>query len=77
MQKLTIAVATIAFGAALASAPASAERNWGPIVQNGQCWHPQVNHAGNSAGTWGYWEACAQRASTPVVVARRYQRHHY
>jgi hypothetical protein len=76
MQKLTIAVATIAFGAALASAPASAERNWGPIQQNGQCWNTQVNHGGNSQGTWGFWGPCPQKASAPVVV-RRIQRHYY
>jgi hypothetical protein len=69
MKKLTIAVA-IAFGALLATAPAHAERNWGPIQQNGQCWQSQVNTAGSNLGTWGYWAACPKKASVAVAPAR-------
>jgi hypothetical protein len=70
MHKLTIAAA-IAFGALLASAPANAERNWGPMQQNGQCWKASVGHNGSNAGTWGYWDACPKPASVAVAPASR------
>jgi hypothetical protein len=70
MHKFTISAAAIAL-ATFGAAPASAERNWGPVQDNGKCWHAQVNHGGNSAGTWGYWEACPQPAA-----ARGGQLHH-
>jgi hypothetical protein len=71
MQKLTIAAVTIAFGALVASAPAHADRNWGPTQQNGQCWNASVGHNGPNAGTFGYWGACPQTASVAVAPARR------
>jgi hypothetical protein len=69
MHKMTIA-ATIAFGAFLAVAPAHADRNWGPVQQNGQCWNAQVAHGGSNGGTWGYWAACPQKASVAATSAR-------
>jgi hypothetical protein len=63
-----VAAAIITFVAA----PASAERNWGPHQQNGQCWSQQVNHGGNSAGTWGYWAPCPTPAAGQRSVALRH-----
>ena len=63
MSKLMISAAAAALVIAFA-VPASAERNWGPVRQNGQCWHSSPGAGGPNAGTWGYWEACAQAAST-------------
>ena len=65
MRQLTIAAATVAISALISAAPASAERiQGGPIVQNGQCWKQQKH---SEAGTWGYWQACAEKACTPAV----------
>jgi len=74
MGKLTVSAAVVALAATFAAAPASAERNPGPIVQNGQCWHAQFAHgvgSGNT-GTWGYWSACPQTAS--IAAPARHQR---
>jgi opacity protein-like surface antigen len=61
MRKFTTVAATLAMGALISAAPASAERiNGGPIKQNGQCWN---GHGGASEATWGYWGSCAEKAS--------------
>ncbi len=73
MRQITI-VAAIAVAASLAAIPAKAERNWGPLRQNGQCWQASPNHSGSNAGTWGYWGACPQAASTAAVATRRHHR---
>jgi hypothetical protein len=77
MRTFTIVAATIAL-AALTAVPASAERNWGPLSQNGQCWNAQVGHGGPNAGTWGYWAACPQKASATIATTthRRAARRH-
>jgi hypothetical protein len=65
MRRFTIAAATVAIAALMSGAPASAERiQGGPIVQNGQCWKQQKL---SEAGTWGYWQACPEKASSPAV----------
>jgi Spy/CpxP family protein refolding chaperone len=64
MRQFTIAAATVAIAALISAAPASAERDHGPLKQNGQCWQKQK---GQEAGTWGYWAACPQPASAPAV----------
>jgi hypothetical protein len=65
MRKFTIAAATVAIAALTSGAPASAERNQGePIKKNGQCWKQQKL---SEAGTWGYWQACPEKASSPIV----------
>jgi hypothetical protein len=78
MQKLTIAVVTIAFGALLASAPANAIENWGPNQVQGQCF--KVAHAQGRDLYFGTWGACPQTASAAVAttaqrrIARRQSR---
>jgi hypothetical protein len=72
MHTLKIAAVTIAFGALLAAAPASAERNPGPLAQNGKCWTDSFNQGKDK---FGYWGACPQTASA-VVVTPRHRRHH-
>jgi len=74
MGKFSVSAAVVvALAATFAAAPASADRNWGPIVKDGQCWNHQVGYQGNSAGTFGYWGPCPQTAS--AVVVRHTRRH--
>jgi hypothetical protein len=76
MKTFTISAATMTVLAALlASAPARAERNWGPLKNGDQCWKEQVNTGGFNAGTWGYWTACPAAAS--VAVEPRHHHHHH
>ena len=64
MRQFTIAAATVAIAALISGAPASADHiQGGPIKQNGQCWQKQK---GSDAGTFGYWEACAEKANSAV-----------
>ncbi len=73
MREFTFSAAAMTVLAVLlASAPASADRNPGPLVQNGQCWHWSVNNAGNG-GHYGYWETCPQKAAA-VVAPRHHHR---
>lgn len=75
MQKVTLTAAVMTVVAGLmAAGPASAERNPGPMVQNGKCWSTQVNHGFGNSGTWGYWADCPQTASAVAVPHRH--RHH-
>jgi hypothetical protein len=70
-MRLTLAAATVAI-AALVVAPASAEDvQGGPIKQNGKCWKGSKMA---ERGTFGYWEACPQSASTPAAARRKGQR---
>ena len=50
--------------ASSSSTRTTADRERGPIVQNGQCWKQQKH---SEAGTWGYWQACAEKAGNPAV----------
>jgi len=71
MQKFAItAAAMTAVVAMLAAAPASAERNPGPIKNSGQCW--SNSRGGN--GEFGFWAACPQTASQTTVQSPRRQR---
>ena len=73
MHKLTIAAATIALGALLASAPAQAEiLNGAPLQVGNQCF--KFSHAQARDARFGYWSACAQTAG--VAVAPRQIRKH-
>jgi hypothetical protein len=76
MQKLTIAVATIAFGALLASAPARAENlNGAPEKAGSQCFtYAQGATRDSRFGSWG---ACPQTASVAVAPAPRHMRRHH
>jgi hypothetical protein len=75
MNKLTIAVATIAFGALLASAPARADHGGGLEVRGNQCfiYGPTMGRDGR----FGVWGACPQTASVAVAptTKRRHIRH--
>jgi hypothetical protein len=73
MNKLMIAAATIAFGAMLASAPANAEYNYGPIQNGSQCWTAAQAQGRDGFGAWG---TCAQKASTPAAQPVRRHRTH-
>ena len=71
MHKLTIAVATVAFGAFLASAPAMADANHGgPVAKNGQCFKYSPGSESRDY-RFGVWGACPQTASTAVAPANR------
>jgi hypothetical protein len=75
MHKLTIAVATIAFGALLASVPAQAEMLGGAPNQKGsQCF--TYSKGNDKDGRFGSWGACPQAASTAITPATRQVRHH-
>jgi hypothetical protein len=76
MNKLTIAAATIAFGA-LISIPAQADNIAGAPMRNGnQC----VNYSQGQAreGRFGTWGACPQQAALAVNpnTHHRVARHH-
>ncbi|HSV25052.1 MAG TPA: hypothetical protein VLJ17_18715 [Xanthobacteraceae bacterium] len=70
MRKLTIAAATIAFGALLTLGPALAEvLHGGPVKNGSQCFN---YGAGTSRdGRFGTWGACPQTASTAVAPATK------
>jgi hypothetical protein len=71
MGKFTVSMAALTvLAVAFASAPASAERNWGPVKNGGQCWKESANNSGSNAGTWGYWSACPAPASVAVAPRR-------
>ena len=74
MRQFTIAAA-LAIATLVAAGPASAERiNGGPLKQNGQCWR---SHGGASEAAWGFWQPCAQPASTSTTHAtHQTTRHH-
>jgi hypothetical protein len=77
MHKLTIAAATIAFGALLASASAQAEILGGaPEKAGNQCFTYSVGNARD--GRFGMWGACPQTASVAVAPTPRHhvRRHH-
>lgn len=75
MREFTLSAAALTVLAiALASAPANAERNWGPIRNGNQCWNASFGHGANNAGTWGYWAACPEAAAV-TVAPRRHRRH--
>jgi hypothetical protein len=76
MHKLTIAVATIAFGALLASAPARADLLNGAPAKNGsQCF--TFSHSQARDARFGVWGACPQTASVAVAPAPRHIRKHH
>ena len=72
MHKLTLAVATIAFGALLASAPVQAYEHGGPIKVGNQCFNSAQSMSRDVR--FGSWDACPQTAS--VAVAPTTQRRH-
>jgi hypothetical protein len=65
MRKLTIAAATIAFTALLASAPAKALEDWGPKQVGNQCVKIHPYFARDQR--FGVWSACPQTASAAVA----------
>lgn len=74
MRKFMISAATLtAFAALLASAPAMADYNYGPVQNGGQCFSGSQGH---KWGGFGFWGACPQTASAPVRPAVRHARHH-
>jgi hypothetical protein len=78
MHKLTIAAATIAFGAlmASASAPARADMlNGAPKQAGNQCFTLATGQGRDER--FGVWGACPQTASVAVAPASRHiHRHH-
>ena len=71
MQKFAItAAAMTAVVATLATSPASAERNPGPIKSGGQCW----NNSRGGSGEFGFWGTCPQTASLTAVQSVQRQR---
>ena len=76
MHKLTIAAATIAFGALLASAPAQADiLNGAPDKNGNQCF--TYSHSQARDARFGTWGACPQTASVAVAPASRHIRRHH
>jgi uncharacterized membrane protein len=76
MHKLTIAAATIAFGALLASAPAQADiLNGAPEKNGNQCF--AFSAGGSRDSRFGTWGACPQTASVAVTPASRHTRRHH
>ena len=76
MQKLTIAAATIAFGALLASAPARADMlNGAPKQAGNQCFTLGTGQGRDER--FGSWGACPQTASVAVAPASRHIRRHH
>lgn len=72
---LITAAATAAFAALLASAPASADTNYGPAQNAGQCWKSSQGYG--REGRFGYWSACPEAASVataPRTASRRHRR---
>jgi hypothetical protein len=75
MRKFTIAAATIAFGALLASAPAKALEDWGPKQVGNQCVKIHPYFARDQR--FGVWSACPQTASVSVApTAQRSRARH-
>jgi hypothetical protein len=71
MRQLTIAAA---LGIATLVAAGPERINGGPLKQNGQCWR---SHGGASEAAWGFWQPCAQPASTSTTHAtHQATRHH-
>ncbi len=76
MHKLTIAAATIAFGALLASAPAQADiLNGAPEKNGNQCF--KYSHSQARDARFGIWGACPQTASVAVAPTPRHTRRHH
>ena len=76
MRKFVISAAAVtAFAALLASAPAMADYNYGPMQNGSQCWNGSLGH---KYGGFGFWGACPQTASAPVKPAAvHHVRHHH
>ena len=72
MRKLTIAAATIAFGALLAPVQADDLRG-GPIRVGNQCFN-YAQGQGIKDSRFGSWSACPQTASASVAPAPTAQR---
>jgi hypothetical protein len=63
-------ITAAAMTALFASAPAKADRNWGPIQQGNQCWTNSV-----SSKEFGYWGDCPKPASVALAPVRHKSRH--
>lgn len=68
MVKFATSVAFVALTAALVASPASAERNWGPLQQNGKCWQSATGP--HATMGYGYWGDCPQAASARTTQLR-------
>jgi hypothetical protein len=70
MNKLTFGAAILL---AISALPAKAENiQGGPLSQNGQCFNYSAAQAKDAR--FGYWGACAQKASASVATTSQTQR---
>jgi hypothetical protein len=70
MRHFLVTAAAMMALATFASAPAKADRNWGPIQQGNQCWTNST-----SSKEFGYWGDCPKPASVAVAPVRHKSRH--
>jgi hypothetical protein len=68
MGKLALCGAA-AVALAIATIPASADHNAGPMRNGNQCWH--ASSGPNATTGFGYWEPCPASASDRSVLLHR------
>jgi hypothetical protein len=74
MQKFMISAAAVTvFGALVATVPAKADFNFGPVQNGNQCWNSSPNS--NNSKEFGYWAACPQPAS--IAAPTHHKSHHH
>jgi hypothetical protein len=75
MRHFLITAATMtAFSTLLATVPAKADMNYGPLQNAGQCWTSSPGYG--REGRFGYWGACPQTASVAVTHTTSRRHHH-
>jgi len=65
-------ISAAAFAALVASVPAKADMNNGPLQNAGKCWSASPGYAREAS--FGYWGSCPKTAS--VAVTRKANRRH-
>jgi hypothetical protein len=70
MRKFMIpAAAVTAFAALVATAPADADFNFGPVRNGNLCWKLTPNS--NNSKDFGYWATCPEPASVAAPTHRK------